>query len=132
MRITHGGNVLFFFSDDCTESSRQIRKVYARRLHDDNFGPLFTGIRRSIHSPLEDGVGWPAVTPRVSKAAMKGTNLTILYASCVLVAVLVSWRFSSEKYGKYAHNFEHAVCVGVSRLKIDPWSRCQTTVFMLK
>ena len=25
-----------------------------------------------------------------------------------------------RKYGKYAQNFEHTECVGVSRLKIDP------------
>ena len=43
----------------------------------------------SVYSPSGlDGRGAPAVIPRVSKAAIKGRNLTILIAPYVLEAVL--------------------------------------------
>ena len=62
-------------------------KVYARRLHDDSNVLFHQGRGRRVHSPLEDGRGSPALTPRVSNAAMKGTKRTILYAPCVLIEV---------------------------------------------
>ena len=42
------------------------------------------GTDRTAHSPLEDGTWAPAVAPRVTKAATKGRNRTILFTSCVL------------------------------------------------
>ena len=42
------------------------------------------GTDRTAHSPLEDGTWAPAVAPRVTKAATKGRNRTILFAKCVL------------------------------------------------
>ena len=42
------------------------------------------GTDRTAHSPFEDGTWAPAVAPRVTKAATKGRNRTILFAKYVL------------------------------------------------
>lgn len=65
---------------------------------------------------MKDGVEFPAVIPRVSSASMKGTNLNILYASCVLVAVLVELGCDREKKGSNRIIFDVAECLGFRRL----------------
>ena len=77
-----------FISGDNDNVLQEKGNVYIRRLHDDSKILFLPGTGRRVHSPLEDGRGSPAVTPRVSKAAMKGTNHTILFAPCVLVVLV--------------------------------------------
>ena len=77
-----------FISGDNDNVLQNKGNVYIRRLHNDSKALFLPGTGGRVLSPLEDGRGSPAVTPRVSKAAMKGTNRTILFAPCVLVVVL--------------------------------------------
>ena len=62
--------------------------VCIRRFYDDSEVCFHPRTGRRVRLPLDDGRGSPAATPRVSKPAMKGTNRTILYVPCCLIAAL--------------------------------------------